>query len=54
MSENVQKIDFWGPEAEMLKFIKQNGKNLPLSTGGTENEPFWAFSDIVHFKWTWQ
>ena len=26
MSENAQKIDFRGPEAEMLKFIEQNGK----------------------------
>ena len=27
MSGNVQKIDFRGPEAEMLKFVEQNGKN---------------------------
>ena len=26
MSENDQKIDFWGPEAEVLKLIEKNGK----------------------------
>ena len=54
MSENAQKIDFWGPEAEMLKFIEQNGKHLPISTWGPENEFFWAFSDLSHLTWTWQ
>ena len=31
MSENAQKIDFRGLEAEMLKCVEQNGK-----TSGTE------------------
>ena len=32
MSENAQKIDFRGPEAEMLKFDEQNFANFNLRT----------------------